>query len=202
MTLFHRRTFGKLFFATGLSAPNLLRIPAHAATRAEDYELPEEYLPAEVRLKTRLEPGEIHVDPNSFRLYWTLPNRKAIRYTVGVGRRGLYHAGSFVVGRKAKWPRWRPTDAMIAREPHHYARFADGMPGGPNNPLGARALYLYTESGRDTYLRIHGTNKPWTIASAVSNGCARLTNEHIEELYEFVPVGTRVTLHPKRNPAG
>lgn len=198
MTAFYRRSM----IGMTLAAPFLATSPSLARTSADDFELPEEYLPTKVRLRTRLPEGEIHVDPNSFRLYWTLPRRKALRFTVGVGRRGLYHAGTFTVGRKAKWPRWRPTDAMIAREPHHYARFANGMAGGPNNPLGARALYLYDENGRDTYLRIHGTNKPWTISSAVSNGCARLTNEHITELYEMVPIGTRVTLHPKRNPSG
>lgn len=196
MTDFHRRTM----IGLTLAAPLVLSGAASASTNSDTYELPKEYLPEEVRLRTRLHEGEIHVDPNSFRLYWTLSGRKAMRYTVGVGRTGLYQPGTFTVGRKAKWPSWRPTNAMIAREPHHYARFANGMPGGRNNPLGARALYLYDENGRDTYLRIHGTNKPWTIASAVSNGCARLTNEHIAELYELVPIGTRVTLHPKRNP--
>lgn len=91
----------------------------------------------------------------------------------------------------------RPTNAMIRRNPEQYARFADGMPGGPNNPLGARALYLYDDDGHDTYLRIHGTNAPSTIGSAVSNGCARLTNEHVIDLYPRVDVGARVHLYPK-----
>lgn len=86
---------------------------------------------------------------------------------------------------------------MIRREPHKYARFKDGLKGGPNNPLGARALYLYDDVGRDTYLRIHGTNEPNTIGSAVSNGCARLTNEHVKDLYEKVEIGALVHLHPK-----
>ena len=121
----------------------------------------------------------------------------AIRYGIGVGRAGLYHSGVFTVARKAEWPSWRPTNAMIRREPERYAQFADGVPGGVNNPLGARALYLYDDEGRDTYLRIHGTNAPSTIGSAVSNGCARLVNDHVVDLYGRVQIGAKVTLHPK-----
>lgn len=161
-----------------------------------DYKMPEEYLPREVRLKTRFEPFEVHVDPGQFALYWTLPNNRAIRYSVGIGRPGLYHAGEFFVGAKRKWPSWRPTVSMITREPQNYGRFADGMPGGINNPLGARALYLYQPGRGDTYLRIHGTNSPGTIGRRVSNGCARLVNDQITDLYERVPLDTRVVLHP------
>ena len=85
---------------------------------------------------------------------------------------------------------------MIARNPSAYERYADGMPGGPYNPLGSRALYLFDDTGRDTYLRIHGTNDPSTIARRVSNGCARLTNDLIIGLYNRVPLDTRVVLHP------
>jgi lipoprotein-anchoring transpeptidase ErfK/SrfK len=139
--------------------------------------------------------GEVHVFPDQFHLYLILSATRAMRYSVGIGKPGLYRAGTFTVGRKAKWPAWRPTKAMIKRDPAAYARFADGMRGGPNNPLGARALYLFTADGRDTYLRIHGTNKPATIGTAVSNGCARLTNDHVTHLYDRVPVGSRVILH-------
>lgn len=195
--MFSRRDLIKRATA-GLFAPAVLAgATAQAAASRKDYEVPEEFMPTEVRLQTRLSAGEIHVDPNSYRLYWTLPNNMAIRYTVGIGRKGLYETGAFRIGRKAKWPSWTPTPQMIRREPGTYARFADGVPGGPNNPLGARALYLYTEHGRDSMLRIHGTNAPWTVPSSVSNGCARLVNSHIVDLYERVPVGTRVVLHPK-----
>lgn len=141
--------------------------------------------------------GEIHVIPDDFFLYLMLTETVAMRYGVGVGRKGLYEPGSFTVARKAEWPSWRPTDAMIRREPEKYAQYADGVEGGPDNPLGARALYLFDAAGRDTYLRIHGTNAPGTIGRAVSNGCARLTNEHVKDLYQRVPEGTRVVLHPK-----
>lgn len=161
------------------------------------YQRPEDFLPTIVSLDADFPPGEIHVLPDQFRLYWTLMKQEALRFTVGVGRPGLYHAGRFTVGAKREWPSWRPTPEMIARSPEKYGRYADGMPGGPDNPLGARALYLYDEAGRDTYLRIHGTNDPQTIGTAVSNGCARLTNEDISFWYTAVEVGTPVFLHPQ-----
>lgn len=160
------------------------------------YSLPEEMLPREVPLGNNFAAGEVHVDPGGFALYWILPGRRAIRYAVGIGRPGLYHAGEFHVGAKREWPSWRPTPDMIARDPAAYERFAGGMPGGPNNPLGSRALYLFDASGRDTWLRIHGTNDPSTIGRRVSNGCARLVNDQIIDLYNRVPIGTRVVLHP------
>ena len=159
------------------------------------YVVPEQYMPRLVRLKAELPPYEIHVDPGAFALYWTLPEREAIRYTVGIGRPGLYESGTFYVGEKKQWPSWRPTDDMIERNPD-YAQWADGMPGGPENPLGARALYLFEPGRGDTYLRIHGTNDPRTIAQRVSNGCARLVNSHAIHLYNRVPRGARVVLYP------
>ncbi|MBZ0229326.1 MAG: L,D-transpeptidase, partial [Bauldia sp.] len=112
---------------------------------------------------------------------------------VGVGRAGLVFRGEAVVGRKAEWPSWRPIDNMIRRSPAKYARYAGGVPGGPNNPLGARALYLYRDN-RDTMYRIHGTNEPQSIGRSVSNGCIRMINDHVIELYDQVPVGTPVTV--------
>lgn len=165
------------------------------AVAAVDPTVPEQYLPRYVRLKTELAPFEVHVDPGQFALFWTLPDREAIRYTVGIARPGLYHAGTFHVGAKREWPSWTPTASMIRRNPA-YARWADGMPGGRSNPLGARALYLHDAQGRDTYLRIHGTNRPDTIATRVSNGCARLVNSHVVDLYGRVPLATRVVLYP------
>lgn len=162
--------------------------------------LPERFLPQLVNTyRTDWLAGDIHVTPDDFFLYFMLDRGLAIRYGVGVGRANLYEAGTFTVQHKAEWPRWRPTDAMIRREPGRYARFADGVPGGPENPLGARALYLYDADGHDTYLRIHGTNAPATIGTAVSNGCARLTNEHVIDLYPRVEIGAQVFLYPKVN---
>jgi len=115
----------------------------------------------------------------------------ARQYPVGLGRAGLEFEGEAVVARKAVWPSWRPTDEMIARSPEHYARYSDGVPGGPGNPLGSRALYLY-RNGADTFYRIHGTDSPETVGTYVSNGCVRMINAHIEALYDLVDIGTVV----------
>ena len=133
------------------------------------------------------------IDPAERFLYHVEDYDSATRYGVSVGRAGLELKGTAYVGRKAKWPFWRPTRSMIRRSPDKYARYADGMRGGPNNPLGARALYLY-RGNEDTYYRIHGTNQPSSIGRAVSNGCVRMLNAHVEELYERVPVGTFVVI--------
>lgn len=180
------------FVATGIAAT--LATPALAR---KNYTIPPEHMPVQVRLKPNFPAGELHVDPNSFRLYLTQPDRKAIRYAVGVGKKGLYEAGTFTVGAKKEWPSWTPTPDMIKRDPAAYKKYEDGMPGGPNNPLGARALYLFDAKGRDTYLRIHGTGSPWTIGYPVSNGCARLINSHVIDLYKRVPIGTKVVLYPQ-----
>ncbi len=196
-----RRQFLVSTIATGLAG---FAAPAVAHKRGEVYVLPEEYLPREVRLKTRLPPHEVHVDPNQYALFWTLPKRKALRFTVGIGRGNLYHSGVFHVGAKQKWPQWAPTRDMLKRSPETYKEFLEGgkyedsaQPGGIDNPLGARALYLYSSKGKDTYLRIHGTNNPRTIGISVSNGCARLINPHIEQLFDLVPLNTRVVLYAK-----
>lgn len=189
--MLNRRTF----VTTGIASAALAS-PALAQSR-RNYVIPQEHMPVEVRLKPAFQPGELHVDPNSFRLYFTQPDRKAIRYAVGVGKKGLYEAGTFRVGAKKEWPSWTPTPDMIKRDPAAYAKHADGMPGGPNNPLGARALYLFDANGRDTFLRIHGTGSPWTIGFPVSNGCARLINDHVIDLYNRVPIGTKVVLYPQ-----
>jgi len=162
-----------------------------------DYNLPKSQMPSIIDINDGFGPGEIHVDPNRFFLYWTMPGNKAIRYTTGVGRGNLYHPGEFYIAAKKEWPRWTPTRAMIGREPELYNPFASGMEGGIENPLGARALYLYTRGKGDSLLRLHGTNNPRTIGGAVSNGCARLVNTQIIDLYNRVPVGTRVVLNPK-----
>lgn len=175
-----------------------------AATRAGAHEsadaataLPPEWQPTLVSIPPGFLPGEIHVDPDAFALYWTLPGDMAIRYAVGIGRPGLYEAGTYTVGAKKEWPSWTPTPDMVAREPELYGPYAEtGMPGGPDNPLGARALYLFTPERGDTFLRIHGTNAPQTIGTAVSNGCARLMNDHIVDLYERVPLDATVVLYP------
>lgn len=152
--------------------------------------------PQLVRIKKGFIAGQILVLPRSYYLYFVTEPRKAMRYGVGVGKAGLEFTGQAVIGAKKEWPSWRPTQEMIERSPQTYGRFAGNryiQPGGPDNPLGARALYLF-QNGVDTYYRIHGTNQPETIGSSVSNGCIRLRNEHVMDLYERVPVGTVVTV--------
>ncbi|SEN22353.1 L,D-transpeptidase catalytic domain [Loktanella fryxellensis] len=153
--------------------------------------------PKLVQLDNPLPAGEVHVVPDVYSLYWTLPNGEALRYYVGVGRDALYIAGVFTIGAKKEWPSWTPTKDMIERDPEAYEQYADGMPGGPDNPLGARALYLFQDGIGDTFLRIHGTNRPDTIRTDVSNGCARLTNDQMIDLYPRVPIGAPCFLYEK-----
>ncbi|MES2539336.1 MAG: L,D-transpeptidase [Pseudomonadota bacterium] len=185
------------FIATGLATALPLRAFGHTEQSAEDWVMPEEFLPRPIRFAEEQAPGTIIVDPDYFALYLVLTARRGIQYSVGVGRGNLYESGLFTLGAKKEWPSWTPTDDMIDREPDQYAKWADGMPGGPENPLGARALYLFDDRGNDTFLRIHGTPEPWTIGSAVSNGCVRLANEHVTELYDQAELGAAVMLLPK-----
>ena len=197
--LTRRYLLGSGLAALGFAAS---RATAHEDDQGASGRRPE-FEPRLVSIPPGFAPGEIHVDPDAFALYWTLPENQAIRYAVGIGREGLYHPGNFFVGAKKEWPSWTPTPDMVEREPELYAPYAeDGMPGGPSNPLGARALYLFTEKEGDTFLRIHGTNAPETIGTAVSNGCARLLNEHIVDLYERVPLNAPVVLYPPTVPLG
>ena len=147
----------------------------------------------EATFPSRYPPGTIVVNIAERRLYFVQRGGRALRYAVGVGREeAMNFRGSATVARKAEWPRWIPTADMIKRMPR-YAVYAGGMPGGLGNPLGARALYLYV-GNRDTYFRIHGTNEPSTIGSAVSSGCIRLFNQDIIDLYNRVPPGTPVVV--------
>ncbi len=138
-------------------------------------------------------PGSIVVNVAERRVYLILDGGSALRYGCGVGRsEAVNFHGSAVIGRKEKWPRWIPTAEMMAAMPR-YRAYAGGLPGGLDNPLGARALYLYRD-GRDSYFRLHGTNEPQSIGHAVSSGCIRLFNQDIIDLYSRVPVGTHVTV--------
>ena len=185
-----RRTL-VLSAAAALAAPALARAAAEAT--APPFVLPEHLQRQTVRVRRGYEPGEIVVVSGQHFLYYMLDTRRALRFGVAVGREGLTFRGQAVVGRKARWPSWTPTPEMIARNPA-YARWAGGMPGGPGNPLGARALYLY-QNGIDTAFRIHGTTEPGSIGRSVSNGCIRMLNEHVVELYDRVPLGSRVTVY-------
>ncbi len=148
----------------------------------------------EVAYETSEVPGTIIVDVDARQLYFTLPGGRAQRYGIGVGKQGFEWSGAAVIRRKAKWPRWVPPKEMVARD-HLAAQWASGMPGGPDNPLGARALYLY-QGEVDTLYRIHGTSQPQSIGKAVSSGCIRLLNADVADLFERVPIGTKVVVLP------
>ena len=152
---------------------------------ARSYPADPRYLPQDVDYAGNEPPGTIIVDTPQRFLFIVIAPGKARRYGIGVGRPGFTWSGVHAVTAKREWPDWRPPDEMLARQPwlpHHVA-------GGPNNPLGARALYLGS-----TLYRIHGSNEPWTIGQMVSSGCIRMRNEDITDLYERVKVGTRVVV--------
>jgi lipoprotein-anchoring transpeptidase ErfK/SrfK len=138
-----------------------------------------------VFFRTTEAPGTIIVHTSERFLYVVQPNSRALRYSIGVGREGFQWSGLVKISRKAEWPDWTPPPEMIQRQPY-LPRF---MAGGPGNPMGARALYL----GATVY-RIHGTNQPQTIGHAVSSGCFRLVNNDLIDLYDRIPVGTKVVI--------
>ncbi|WP_244488534.1 MULTISPECIES: L,D-transpeptidase [unclassified Devosia] len=148
------------------------------------------YLRTEVDDPTGEKPGTIVVETSARFLYLVQDNGTAIRYGVGIGRDGFTWSGRGSIGRKAQWPTWYPPASMMERQPET-REFAGGMPGGMNNPLGARAMYIY-RNGVDTIYRIHGTREYWSIGKAVSSGCVRLINQDVIDLYSRVSVGTPI----------
>ena len=153
-----------------------------------DEAAPPEFQRQVVFYRTSEAPGTIIVHTSERFLYVVQPNGRALRYGIGVGRDGFTWQGLLQISHKAEWPDWHPPPEMIERQPY-LPRF---MAGGPGNPMGARALYLGT-----TVYRIHGTNQPQTIGSAVSSGCFRLVNNDVIDLYNRIPVGTKVIVRQK-----
>ncbi len=154
------------------------------------YGIDPKYMPQDVPF-TGYKPGVIVIDPKDKFLYLVESPFTARRYGIAVGKEGLQFKGTATIQTKREWPRWIPTKEMIEREPAHYAKYENGMDGGPGNPLGARALYL-SQGNKDTHVRIHGTIQPWTIGSSASNGCFRMVNDHVIDLYNRVSIGTEV----------
>ena len=153
-----------------------------------DEQLPAKFQRQMVLYRTTEPPGTIIVHTSERFLYLVQGNGRAMRYGIGVGREGFQWQGLLKITRKQEWPDWTPPPEMITRQPY-LPRF---MAGGPGNPMGARALYLGT-----TVYRIHGTNQPHTIGSAVSSGCFRLVNNDVIDLFERVPVGTKVVVRQR-----
>lgn len=161
------------------------------AVAASKNRQPTAYAGAEVvEFSTPEKRGTVIVNTHERALYHVIGRETAIRYGVAVGKAGFDWAGIAEVGRKVEWPSWTPPKQMIARKPELW-KWRNGMPGGPDNPLGARAIYLFAH-GRDTMFRIHGTNEPWSIGTAASSGCIRMLNIEVSELYENVDIGGKV----------
>lgn len=158
----------------------------------DEKKLPKDFRRAIVPYPTRHWPGTIIINTGSRQLFLILEGQQALRFGCAVGRDGFRWAGLADVGRKVMWPRWTPPKDMIERSPEK-AKWKDGMPGGPENPLGARALYLF-QNGGDTLYRIHGTNEPMSIGKNASSGCIRMLNQSVIELYRRAPVGARVVV--------
>ncbi|GAW33146.1 putative L,D-transpeptidase ErfK/SrfK precursor [Roseovarius sp. A-2] len=180
------------FLATGFAAAT----PAILPGVAKALELDPKFVPQEVSFDPVYQTGQLIVLPRAHFLYFVTEPGRARRYGVGVGRAGLEFTGTATIDVKKEWPTWRPTNEMIEREPQTYGRFKGNdyvQPGGPGNPLGSRALYLF-QNGVDTYYRIHGTTQPSSIGRSVSNGCIRMINAHVQDLYQRVPIGTVVTV--------
>ena len=150
-----------------------------------NFVLPYEYRRQAVFYRTTEAPGTIIVNTHDRFLYLVQGDNRAIRYGVGVGRDGFQWGGVHKISRKQEWPDWTPPQEMIQRQPY-LPRF---MAGGAGNPMGARAMYIGS-----TVYRVHGTNAPETIGHSVSSGCFRLVNSEIEDLYERIPVGTKIVV--------
>lgn len=190
--------FLAVIFGGDSSSPRLL-----PQTRALDAVLEQKQAGKNFKVKSDFEPqsvafsgysrGTIVIDTTARYLYLVESSSTARRYAIAVGREGLEFKGAAKVGDKQEWPRWIPTLDMQKREPKKYGQYKDGMPGGPDNPLGARAIYLY-QGNKDTHIRIHGTNQPQTIGTNSSNGCFRMVNDHVMDLYRRVKMGTNVVV--------
>jgi lipoprotein-anchoring transpeptidase ErfK/SrfK len=154
------------------------------------------FLRAKVSYASREPAGTVVIDPKRHYLYLINGDGTAMRYGVGVGRQGFAWAGTATINSKQAWPDWYPPKEMLERQPDLMRAMKTlqsgiGMPGGPRNPLGARAMYLW-QNNKDTLYRIHGTTEPWTIGTNASSGCIRMINQDAIDLFNRVPVGAKV----------
>ena len=154
------------------------------------YQVPSKYHRQIVRYETKEKPGTIIVDTKEKHLYFVMPEGKAVRYGIGVGREGFEWKGTTTIAMKREWPVWTPPPAMIRRQPE-LAKWRGGQPAGLSNPLGARAMYLF-RGGNDSGYRLHGTPEWKSIGRAMSSGCIRLINQDIIDLYSRAKVGAKV----------
>jgi lipoprotein-anchoring transpeptidase ErfK/SrfK len=162
-------------------------------TGGKKFKVKADFLPQVVDFSSTYPRGTIVVNTAEKYLYLIESGGSARRYAIAVGKDGLKFKGTGKIQDKQEWPRWIPTKEMQERDPKKYGIYKDGMDGGPDNPLGARAMYLY-QGKKDTHIRIHGTNQPWTIGTDSSNGCFRMVNEHVMDLYNRVRMGADVVV--------
>jgi lipoprotein-anchoring transpeptidase ErfK/SrfK len=176
----------------------LLEMPNYSSFSDAGYQIPaipiakvpQQFRRSNVAYPTDEKPGTIIVDTGEKHLYFILPEGRAIRYGIGVGREGFEWQGTAHIALKREWPVWTPPSAMIKRRPE-LAEWRNGMPPGPQNALGARAMYLFNKHG-DMGYRLHGTPEWWSIGKAMSSGCIRLLNQDIIDLYDRTEVGAKV----------
>jgi lipoprotein-anchoring transpeptidase ErfK/SrfK len=181
----------------GYAALESERFPIDALDPAR---IPSDMRRVDVAYETSEAPGTIIVDPGHHHLYLVVGKGRARRYGVAVGREGSAWSGEAIVHSKQQWPDWYPTKEMLGRRPDIDAMLSPlqsgrGIPGGPDNPIGARGLYLW-QGAKDTLYRIHGTTEPYSIGQSVSSGCIRMMNHDVIDLYDRVPIGTRVRVLP------
>ncbi|MGK9050302.1 L,D-transpeptidase [Neorhizobium petrolearium] len=187
----------------GLPVSNPVHRMMYGVVRDEGHTLPAipysridaRFLRQEVEYRSNEAPGTIVVDTRAHFLYLVQPEGRAIRYGVGLGKAGFGWSGRGVIQRKAKWPRWTPPDDMVARQPElrQFAASNGGADPGLNNPLGARALYIF-QDGRDTLYRVHGTPDWQSVGKATSSGCVRMLNQDVIDLFDRVPSGTPIVV--------
>lgn len=176
----------------------IIDMPSYGAVRDAGYQIPaipitkvpRQYRRTTVSYPTSEAPGTIIVDTGEKHLYFVLPGGSAVRYGIGVGREGFEWQGTARIGMKREWPVWTPPAQMIRRQPE-LAKWRGGMPPGPGNALGARALYLFNKGG-DMGYRLHGTPEWWSIGKAMSSGCIRMLNQDIIDLYDRAEEGAKV----------
>jgi lipoprotein-anchoring transpeptidase ErfK/SrfK len=187
----------------GLPVSNPVYRTMYDVTRDADHTLPaipysrvdQRFLRSQVDYRTNEAPGTIIVDTRAHYLYLVQPGGKAMRYGVGLGKAGFAWSGRGVIQRKAKWPRWTPPDEMVSRDPglRQFAAAEGGATPGLNNPLGARALYIFKD-GKDTLYRVHGTPDWQSVGKATSSGCVRMFNQDVIDLFDRVPNGTPIVV--------
>jgi lipoprotein-anchoring transpeptidase ErfK/SrfK len=194
-----RASYFRVIIASGVLAMALLALVACATTtNPVSRQVDPAFARKVVAYPSPAPPGTVIVDPGRHFLYLVQRGGQAIRYGVGVGGEGFGWAGSATIHTKQEWPDWYPPAEMLQRKPdlrEHMTQLQSGlgMPGRPENPLGARALYLW-QGNKDTLYRIHSTNEPWTIGQNVSSGCIRMTNDDVTDLYTRTPIGTKVVV--------